>query len=146
MTTSCGRWLRADNARKQASCPDPAALYRRGRHADSRSVLFSWCWCSSWRCRPLPCSSTSRGCAWRGGMVVSGTRPAPRTHYRTPRMDSLDQAAIFLLTAVLLVPVFQRFKLGAVLGYLVAGMLIGPWGLRIVADAESTLRLAEFGV
>jgi len=61
-------------------------------------------------------------------------------------MDSLDQAAIFLLTAVLLVPVFQRFKLGAVLGYLAAGMLIGPWGLRIVADAESTLRLAEFGV
>src|SRR6185503_13106440 len=79
-------------------------------------------------------------------MVVSGTRPAPRIHYRTPQMNSLDQAAIFLLTAVLLVPLFQRFKLGAVLGYLAAGMLIGPSGLGMVGDAESTLHLAEFGV
>jgi len=61
-------------------------------------------------------------------------------------MNSLDQAAIFLLTAVLLVPLFQRFKLGAVLGYLVAGMLIGPWGLAVVGDVESTLHIAEFGV
>ncbi len=61
-------------------------------------------------------------------------------------MHLLEQASIFLLTAVLLVPVFQRLKLGAVLGYLAAGMLIGPWGLGVVGASESTLQFAEFGV
>jgi len=61
-------------------------------------------------------------------------------------MHSLQQAAVFLLTAVLVVPLFQRFKLGAVLGYLGAGMLIGPWGLGMIGDVESTLEFAEFGV
>lgn len=61
-------------------------------------------------------------------------------------MDTLEQAAIFLLTAVLLVPLFQRLKLGAVLGYLVAGMIIGPWGIGVVADAKVTLHVAEFGI
>src|SRR5262245_6047606 len=61
-------------------------------------------------------------------------------------MHVLEQAAVFLLTAVLLVPLFQRLKLGAVLGYLGAGMLIGPWGLGMVANVESTLEIAEFGV
>ena len=61
-------------------------------------------------------------------------------------MNSLEQATIFLLTAVLLVPLFQRYKLGAVLGYLAAGMLIGPSGLAVVSDIESTLHFAEFGV
>src|SRR5258706_4184866 len=61
-------------------------------------------------------------------------------------MHLLEQAVVFLLTAVLLVPVFQRLNLGAVLGYLVAGMLIGPWGLGVVGATESTLQFAEFGV
>jgi monovalent cation:proton antiporter-2 (CPA2) family protein len=61
-------------------------------------------------------------------------------------MHFLQQAAIFLLTAVLLVPIFQRLKLGAVLGYLGAGMLIGPWGLGMIGEVESTLEFAEFGV
>jgi len=61
-------------------------------------------------------------------------------------MDTLEQAAIFLLTAVLLVPLFQRLKLGAVLGYLVAGMIIGPWGIGVVSDAKVTLHFAEFGI
>ena len=61
-------------------------------------------------------------------------------------MHFLEQAAVFLLTAVLLVPLFQRLKLGAVLGYLGAGMLIGPWGLGMVGNVESTLEFAEFGV
>jgi glutathione-regulated potassium-efflux system ancillary protein KefC/glutathione-regulated potassium-efflux system protein KefB len=61
-------------------------------------------------------------------------------------MHLLEQAAVFLLTAVLLVPLFQRLKLGAVLGYLGAGMLIGPWGLGMIGDVESTLQFAEFGV
>src|SRR3977135_115789 len=61
-------------------------------------------------------------------------------------MHLLEQAAVFLLTAVLLVPLFQRLKLGAVLGYLGAGMLIGPFGLGMIGDVESTLEFAEFGV
>src|SRR5579862_275786 len=61
-------------------------------------------------------------------------------------MHLLDQAAVFLLTAVLLVPLFQRLKLGAVLGYLGAGMLIGPWGLGMVGEVRSTMQFAEFGV
>src|SRR5258705_3068636 len=61
-------------------------------------------------------------------------------------MHLLEQAAVFLLTAVLLVPLFQRLKLGTVLGYLGAGMLIGPFGLGMIGDVESTLEFAEFGV
>ena len=47
---------------------------------------------------------------------------------------------------VLLVPLFQRMKLGAVLGYLAAGMLIGPWGIGVIGEVETTLQFAEFGV
>lgn len=61
-------------------------------------------------------------------------------------MHLLEVATIFLLSAVVLVPLFQRFKLGAVLGYLAAGMVLGPWGLGIVPDAENTLSFAEFGI
>jgi monovalent cation:proton antiporter-2 (CPA2) family protein len=61
-------------------------------------------------------------------------------------MQLLEQVAIFLLTAVLIVPIFQRLKLGAVLGYLAAGMVIGPWGLGVIANVESTLNFSEFGV
>ena len=61
-------------------------------------------------------------------------------------MNLLEVAAIFLLSAVLLVPLFQRLKLGAVLGYLAAGMLLGPWGIGLVPDAEHTLGFAELGI
>ena len=45
-----------------------------------------------------------------------------------------------------MVPLFQRLKLGAVLGYLAAGMLIDPWGFGVVSDLQSTMQFAEFGV
>ena len=61
-------------------------------------------------------------------------------------MSLIEQAAIFMLTGVLLVPLFQRFKLGAVLGYLAAGVLVGPWGFAVISEVESTLHFAEFGV
>ena len=61
-------------------------------------------------------------------------------------MPLLAQAAIFLGTAVLLVPLFRRLKLGAVLGYLAAGAVIGPWGLHLVGDVDTTLHFAELGV
>ena len=61
-------------------------------------------------------------------------------------MTFLQHAAIFLLTAVIVVPLFRRLQLGAVLGYLAAGALIGPWGLGLIADADATLNFAEIGV
>jgi len=61
-------------------------------------------------------------------------------------MTFLVQAAIFLATAVVIVPLFRRLKLGAVLGYLAAGAIIGPWGLGVVPHAEATLDFAELGV
>ncbi len=61
-------------------------------------------------------------------------------------MSFLLQAAIFLGTAVIVVPLFRRLKLGAVLGYLAAGAILGPWALGVVPHAESTLDFAELGV
>jgi monovalent cation:proton antiporter-2 (CPA2) family protein len=61
-------------------------------------------------------------------------------------MSMLTQSAIFLAAAVLMVPLTRRFALGAVLGYLAAGVIIGPWGLRLVTDVESILHFSELGV
>ncbi|HSD37076.1 MAG TPA: monovalent cation:proton antiporter-2 (CPA2) family protein [Rhodocyclaceae bacterium] len=58
----------------------------------------------------------------------------------------LSQTAIFLAAAVLMVPIARKLGLGAVLGYLAAGVLIGPWGLRLIDDVEAILHFAEFGV
>lgn len=64
-------------------------------------------------------------------------------------MDSsnfLVQAAIYLSSAIFLVPLFKRLGLGSVLGYLIAGVLIGPYALKLIADPEQVLHFAEFGV
>ena len=58
----------------------------------------------------------------------------------------LRDAMVFLAAAVVCVPVAQRVGLGSVLGYLLAGCAIGPWGLGLVTNPESILRFAEFGV
>jgi glutathione-regulated potassium-efflux system ancillary protein KefC len=55
-------------------------------------------------------------------------------------------AIVFLAAAVLCVPLASRLRLGSVLGYLAAGCLIGPFGLRLVEDPRATMRLAEIGV
>ena len=55
-------------------------------------------------------------------------------------------ALIYLAAAVICVPIAKRLGLGAVLGYLIAGAVIGPWGLRFIEDVESTLHFSEFGV
>ncbi len=61
-------------------------------------------------------------------------------------MTSLAQVAIFLAASVIAIPLFRKFGLGSVLGYLAAGIVIGPWGLRIVQDAAGILHVAELGV
>ena len=58
----------------------------------------------------------------------------------------LFDAMVYLGAAVVCVPVASRLRLGSVLGYLVAGCAIGPFGLGLVRDATATLHFAEFGV
>ena len=60
--------------------------------------------------------------------------------------DFLQSSVIFLSAAVLAVPLAQRLGLGSVLGYLLAGVAIGPWGLGLISDVEAILHFAEFGV
>src|SRR5689334_18474496 len=95
--------------------------------------------------------------------TTSIARPCPRSAQHTgPRRASaarphspaaevrmhggLDLALVFLLAAVVAVPVFRRFGLGAVLGYLAAGVVLGPFGLRVVRDADPVLGASEIGV
>src|SRR5713101_6037640 len=61
-------------------------------------------------------------------------------------MGLLSEAAIFLAAAVVTVPLFRRFRLGAVLGYIAAGVVIGPWCLKFVTEVENILHFAELGV
>lgn len=60
--------------------------------------------------------------------------------------DFLQSSAIFLTAAVVAVPLAQRLGLGSVLGYLLAGVAIGPWGLGLIRDVDAILHFAEFGV
>ena len=56
------------------------------------------------------------------------------------------QIAVFLGATVLAIPLFRRLRLSSILGYLAAGVVIGPWGLRIIQDTEGVMHTAEFGV
>ena len=58
----------------------------------------------------------------------------------------LGHAVALLATAVVAAPLFRRLGLGSVLGYLAAGLAIGPFGLGLFRDPESILHVAEFGV
>jgi monovalent cation:proton antiporter-2 (CPA2) family protein len=61
-------------------------------------------------------------------------------------MSLLAQIAIFLAAAVIAIPVFRRFKLGSVLGYLAAGIIIGPACFGLISRIDTTLHIAEFGI
>lgn len=64
-------------------------------------------------------------------------------------MDShhfLRAAVVFLLATVVAVPLTKRFRLGAVLGYLLAGIAIGPEALGLVGDYNGVASISEFGV
>ena len=58
----------------------------------------------------------------------------------------LKEAVVFLAAAAVMVPLFSRFKLGAVLGYLTAGMLIGPSGFGLISETEDILQFGEYGI
>jgi len=60
---------------------------------------------------------------------------------------SFFQVFVYLLAAVISVPLAKRLGLGSVLGYLLAGIVIGPFGLRLVGSAHGdVMHIAEFGV
>lgn len=58
----------------------------------------------------------------------------------------MREALVFLAAAVVCVPLAARLGVGSVLGYLIAGAAIGPWGLRLAGDVAATQNLAELGV
>ena len=61
-------------------------------------------------------------------------------------MPGFEQLMQLLLAAVILVPLAARFGLGAVLGYLLTGVIIGPWGFAVIGEVEQVMHVAEFGV
>lgn len=64
-------------------------------------------------------------------------------------MSILSQLLVLLGAAVTAVPIFQRLRLGAILGYLAAGALVGPWGLGLIGErheVDEVFHLGEFGV
>ena len=58
----------------------------------------------------------------------------------------LQTSLVYLGAAVVAVPLSRLLGLGSVIGYLAAGVAIGPWGLGLVTDAVTILHVAEFGV
>ncbi len=61
-------------------------------------------------------------------------------------MAQLEQALIFIAAAVVAVPLTKRLGFGSVLGYLCAGIVIGPAALGLISDVEYVLHFAELGV
>ncbi len=63
-----------------------------------------------------------------------------------PHYTILEGILILLASAVLVSTLFRRFNLPPVLGYLIVGLVVGPYGLGWIPDLDSTHQLAEFGV
>lgn len=61
-------------------------------------------------------------------------------------MSLLQQSIIYLLAAIVMVPISRRLGFGSILGYLAAGIVIGPFGAKLVHDPEHILHFAELGV
>jgi len=61
-------------------------------------------------------------------------------------MATMSSALVFLAAAVVAVPIFKKLKLGAILGYLVAGVVIGPSVFNWIDDPNTILHFAELGV
>lgn len=60
--------------------------------------------------------------------------------------DYLIDILALLLATVVIVPVFHAIRLGAILGYLAAGAVLGPWGFGLITEVEEIRHLGEFGV
>ena len=58
----------------------------------------------------------------------------------------LINALYYLLAAVIAVPLFKKIGLGSILGYLCAGIVLGPHALGVISDPDQVLHFAEYGV
>lgn len=58
----------------------------------------------------------------------------------------IQQTLVFIGSAIILVPIFKYLGFGSVLGYLIAGIVVGPFGLKFIDNAESVMHFAEIGV
>jgi monovalent cation:proton antiporter-2 (CPA2) family protein len=58
----------------------------------------------------------------------------------------LSEFLVFIGSPVLFLPLFQRLGFGSVLGYLIAGIIVGPFGMQLVTGSENISKLSEFGV
>ena len=58
----------------------------------------------------------------------------------------LYNALVFLVSAVVMVPISKRLGMGSVLGYLLAGVVVGPWGLKLITNVQDIVHFSEFGV
>lgn len=63
-----------------------------------------------------------------------------------PQNTELISVVALLAAGVVAVPLFKRLGLGSVLGYLTAGIIIGPYGLKLFSDPQAILHIAELGV
>lgn len=61
-------------------------------------------------------------------------------------MSYLSEFLVFVGASVILVPIFQKLGFGSVLGYLIAGLVVGPFGLKLIHETESVSHISEFGV
>ena len=61
-------------------------------------------------------------------------------------MISLPQTAVLLAAAIIAVALFRLLKLSSILGYVAAGLVIGPWGLGLFRNVEEVRHVAEFGI
>src|SRR6202042_926601 len=61
-------------------------------------------------------------------------------------MISLAQTAILLAAAVIAVSLFRFLRLSSTLGYVAAGLAIGPWGLNLIGDISHIRQVSEFGI
>jgi len=61
-------------------------------------------------------------------------------------MSFLGESLVYLLAAVISVPISRKLGFGSVLGYLAAGIIIGPFGFALISDAEHILHFAELVV
>src|SRR5258708_5524849 len=94
--------------------------------------------------------ATRSGPKWRNWAIArSAACPTPIARRRPETMEHsnwLAAALVYLGAAIIAVPLAKKLGLGSIIGYLAAGIAIGPFGLGLVRDTESILHVAEFGV
>ncbi|KAA8493143.1 K(+) efflux antiporter 3, chloroplastic [Porphyridium purpureum] len=83
----------------------------------------------------------------RGGTARRhGVRQSKITMIEGGVLGALQEALELLIATVLVIPLFRKFNLSPVLGFLLSGIVLGPHGLRVVPEVEDIAEIADFGV